>query len=111
MKFLQIVKNLVSNALKFTAEEGLIKIHLEQPENSFSLTVEDDGVGILKNMQPILFKKYTAAGRKGVDGEESVGLGMWIVKTNTESHDGKVWFESEAGIGSKFYVEIPLGFN
>lgn len=79
MKFLQIVNNLVSNALKFTGENGLIIIPLEQLEDSFLLRVEDDSVGSPKSMQPILFKKYTAAGRKGVEGEESVGLGMWIV--------------------------------
>jgi two-component system sensor histidine kinase VicK len=111
MKFLQILNNLVSNAIKFTGENGLIKVHLEQLENSFLLTIDDDGVGIPKKMQPILFKKYTPAGRRSVDGEEPVGLGMWIVKMNTEAHNGKVWFESEADIGSKFYVEIPFGFN
>lgn len=107
MKFLQIINNLVSNAIKFTADNGYVKVHLEKLEQTFLITVEDNGIGIPKSLQPILFKKYTKAGRKGIEGEESIGLGMWIVKTLTENHSGKVWFESEAKKGSKFYVEIP----
>jgi two-component system sensor histidine kinase VicK len=110
MKFLQIVNNLVSNAIKFTGDKGHIKVHIEQLENTFLITVVDDGIGIPKKLRPILFNKYTRAGRSGLEGEESVGLGMWIVKTLTEAHNGKVWFESEPKEGSKFYVEIPLGF-
>jgi len=109
MKFLQIINNLVSNAIKFTAENGHIKIHVEKLETSFLVTVQDNGIGIPKSLQPILFKKYTKAGREGLEGEESVGLGMWIVKTLTEVHDGKVWFETETKKGTTFYVEIPLG--
>jgi two-component system sensor histidine kinase VicK len=108
MKFLQIINNLVSNAIKFTDDGGFIKVHLEKLETTFLITVEDNGIGIPKSLQPILFEKYTKAGRKGIEGEESVGLGMWIVRTLTEDHDGKVWFESDAKKGSKFYVEIPL---
>ncbi len=108
MKFLQIVNNLVSNAIKFTQENGCIKVHIERLEKTFLITVTDNGIGIPKKLHPILFKKYTQAGRTGVEGEESIGLGMWIVKTLTEAHQGKVWFESEPKKGSKFYVEIPL---
>jgi two-component system sensor histidine kinase VicK len=109
MKFLQIINNLVSNAIKFTHDNGQIKVHAEKLETSFLITVKDDGIGIPKSLQPFLFKKYTKAGREGLEGEESVGLGMWIVKTLTEVHDGKVWFETETNKGTTFYVEIPLG--
>ena len=78
-------------------------------ETTFLVTVTDDGIGIPKSLRPILFKKYTKAGGAGVDGEDSIGLGMWIVKSLTESHGGRVWFESEVNNGTKFYLEIPLG--
>jgi two-component system sensor histidine kinase VicK len=107
MKFLQIINNLISNALKFTGNNGIIKVHLEELENTVLITVTDNGIGIPKKLQPFLFTKYTKAGRTGVDGEESVGLGMWIVKSLTEAHGGRVWFESEEKTGSKLYVEIP----
>jgi two-component system sensor histidine kinase VicK len=111
MKFLQIVNNLVSNAIKFTQDHGKIKVHVEKLERTFLITVSDDGIGIPKSLQPALFKKYTKARREGVKGEESIGLGMWIVKTLTELHKGRVWFESEPKKGSVFYVEIPFGLQ
>lgn len=110
MKFLQVINNLVSNAIKFTEDDGTIKVHIERLEKTFLVTIQDDGLGIPKSLQPILFHKYTQAGRKGVDGEESVGLGMWIVKTLTEAHGGKVWFDTEVRKGTTFYVEIPYGY-
>jgi two-component system sensor histidine kinase VicK len=110
MKFLQIINNLISNAIKFTDDNGDIKVHLEKLEATFIVTVEDNGIGIPKSLKPIIFKKYTKAGRKGIKGEESVGLGMWIVKTLTEDHSGRVWFESEPRKGTTFYVEIPFGY-
>ncbi|MEJ7556668.1 MAG: PAS domain-containing sensor histidine kinase [Pedobacter sp.] len=109
MKYLQIVSNLVSNAVKFTDDQGHICIHLELLENTFLLTVKDDGIGIPKKLHPFIFDKYTEAGRTGVDGQKSVGLGMWIVKRLVEEHNGKVWFKSKERCGSTFYVEIPTG--
>lgn len=111
MKFLQIINNLVSNAIKFTQDNGHIEVHIEKLEKTFLITVTDNGIGIPKTLQPHIFKKYTKAGRAGVQGEESIGLGMWIVKTLTEAHKGKVWFKSESKKGSKFYIEIPYGQN
>ncbi|MEJ7559300.1 MAG: PAS domain-containing sensor histidine kinase [Pedobacter sp.] len=111
MKFLQILNNLISNAIKFTHDHGKIHIHVEKLDKSFLIKVQDDGIGIPKNLQPFLFNKHTQAGRKGLKGEESVGLGMWIVKILTEAHGGKVWFKSEEHIGTTFYIEIPLGFE
>ena len=99
----------MSNAIKFTKKQGHVKVHLEKLDKTFLITVADDGIGIPRSLHPILFKKYTKAGREGIEGEESVGLGMWIVKLLTEAHGGTVWFESAVEKGSTFYVEIPLG--
>lgn len=109
MKFLQIINNLVSNAIKFTNENGLIRVHIEKLEKSALVTVSDNGIGIPKNLQPMVFHKYTEAARKGQDGQETIGLGMWIVKSFTEAQGGRVWFESEENKGTKIYVEFPLG--
>ncbi|WP_158800097.1 PAS domain-containing protein [Pedobacter sp. L105] len=109
MQFVQILNNLVSNAIKFTPENGEVKIHIEKLEESFLVTVSDNGIGIPKSLQPVLFNKYTTAGRDAIDGQSPVGLGMWIVKLLTEAHDGRIWFESEEGKGSTFYVELPKG--
>lgn len=108
MKFVQIINNLISNAIKFTSDNGDIHVHLEKLEETVVITVSDNGIGIPKRLQPLLFTKYTEAGRQGVDGQDSVGLGMWIVKLFTEAHGGRVWVESEENRGCKIYVEIPL---
>jgi two-component system sensor histidine kinase VicK len=107
-KFLQIVNNLVSNAVKFTEEYGKIDIRVDRLATTFLLTVQDDGIGIPNNIQPFLFDKYSVAKRSGTNGKESTGLGMWIVKSLVEDHKGKIWFDSSEGIGSTFYVEIPI---
>lgn len=111
MRFLQILNNLISNAMKFTGAGGTIKVHIEKLEQSALITVADNGIGIPKGLQPKIFNKYTEAGRSGVDGQESIGLGMWIVKSFTEAHGGRVWLESEEGKGTCVYVEIPRGYE
>lgn len=108
MKYLQIVNNLVSNAIKFTGEGAEITLHLEKLENTVLTVVSDNGIGIPKSLQPFLFNKYTKAAREAKDGQKPIGLGMWIVKSYAEAHGGRVWFESQENVGSKFYVEIPL---
>lgn len=111
MRFLQIINNLVSNAIKFTRADGIIKVHIERLEHSALITVTDNGIGIPPRLQPKVFNKYTEAGRSGVDGQESIGLGMWIVKSFTEAHGGRVWLESVEGEGTSIYVEIPRGYE
>jgi two-component system sensor histidine kinase VicK len=111
LKFLQIVNNLVSNAIKFTGENGQIRIHVEKLEDAFLLTVQDNGIGIPKKLQPVLFQKYTEARREGLNGEESVGLGMWIIKSLVDEHGGTIWFETQERLGTTFYVKISLGLD
>lgn len=108
LKFLQIINNLVSNAMKFSGHDGKINIHLERQQSTFLLTVQDNGIGIPKKLKPYLFQKYSKAGRVGLDGQDSVGLGMWIVKSIIDEHHGKIWFESTEGFGTTFYVELPI---
>lgn len=106
-KFLQVVNNLISNAIKFTPDEGHIRVRLEEKDHTVLLTVSDNGIGIPLSMQEGLFEKFTKARRPGIRGEESVGLGMSIIKTIVEWHGGRIWFESEEHKGSTFFVEIP----
>jgi two-component system sensor histidine kinase VicK len=109
IKFGQIVTNLVDNAMKFTKANGLVKVHLEQLDNTVLLTVADNGIGIPNDLRPLLFTKNTGAARPGTEGEISTGLGLWIVKTFTDAHQGRVWFETEEQKGTTFYVELPFG--
>jgi two-component system, OmpR family, sensor histidine kinase VicK len=107
MKFLQIVHNLIANAIKFTPDHGAITVSIEDKNNTVLLTVEDTGIGIPKDVHPYLFDKFTKARRPGLRGEQTTGLGMSVIKTLVELHQGKIWFSSEENKGTTFYVEIP----
>src|SRR5690606_19003668 len=70
MKFLRIMNNLISNATKFTGDDGQINIHLERLDESILVTVADNGVGIPRSVQPVLFHKYSEASREGTQRSE-----------------------------------------
>jgi two-component system, OmpR family, sensor histidine kinase VicK len=106
-KFMQAINNLVSNALKFTPDGGEITVSLEEKENSVLITVADTGIGIPEKFRDTLFEKFTRARRTGIKGEPSVGLGMSIIKTIIEWHQGHIWFESQENKGTTFYIEVP----
>jgi len=105
-KFMQIINNLMTNALKFTQDDGIISLTIANQPNSVLFSFSDNGVGIPKEYHSTLFEKFTDARRRGLRGEPTVGLGLSIVKTIVEWHNGKIWFESR-GAGTTFYVEIP----
>jgi len=105
-KFFQAINNLISNAIKFTPDGGTITLSLEEKEESILITVADTGIGIPKKFHNHLFDKFNSARRTGLKGEPSVGLGMSIIKTIVEWHDGKIWFDSEENKGTSFYIEI-----
>lgn len=107
VKFFQIIHNLVSNAVKFTAHEGQIDIIVEETKSTFIIRVRDNGIGIPAALHDTLFDKRTSARRNGLNSEESTGLGLSIVKRLTELLGGKLWFETEENKGSTFSVEFP----
>jgi two-component system sensor histidine kinase VicK len=111
LKFMQIMNNLISNAIKFTHDNGIIQVDIKKKKHTILIIVKDNGIGIPKELQPMLFDKFSRASRVGINGEESVGLGMSIVKEMVELHDGKIWFKSKENIGSTFYIEIPNGYD
>ena len=106
-KFIQAINNLISNAIKFTPDGGDITVTLEEKENSILIKVADTGVGIPGKYHATLFEKFTKARRPGLKGEPSVGLGMSIIKTIVEWHQGHIWLESQENKGTTFYVEVP----
>jgi len=106
-KFMQAINNLISNAIKFTPDGGEITVALEEKEETILIKVSDTGVGIPGKYHATLFEKFTNARRPGIKGEPSVGLGMSIIKTIVEWHQGHIWFKSEENKGTTFYVEVP----
>lgn len=107
MKFLQVVNNLISNAIKFTAIDGIIDVSLLDKGDRVLICVADNGIGIPDEFKADLFNNGEKGLRPGLNGEESGGLGMSIIKTIVEMHGGLVSFVSEEGKGTTFYIELP----
>jgi two-component system sensor histidine kinase VicK len=107
-KFQRVLDNLISNAMKFSKEKDNIELHLEQKGNKITIKVKDHGLGIPADMLPHIFERFSKAGRTGLKGEQSTGLGLSIVKQIVESHKGIIRVESEEGKGTTFVIELPL---
>ncbi len=104
---MQVINNLISNALKFTPDGGSITISISEKDGIILISVADTGVGIPQKFHATLFDKFPESRRTGLKGEPSVGLGMSIIKTIVEWHHGEIWFESEENKGSTFYIRLP----
>lgn len=103
-----LIRNLVSNAIKYTPEGGSVTISAKVlPDNSTLISVKDTGIGISKQMQDLLFKIDSSTSRKGTNDELSCGLGLHLCKQFVTSHNGKIWVESYNEEGSTFFAEFP----
>lgn len=107
MKFLQVLNNLISNAIKFTSDQGRIALTAEDKGETALITLADDGVGIPTEIRDSLFDRAEQGLKPGLLGEDSHGLGMGIIKAIVDLHGGKIWFETELGKGTIFYIELP----
>jgi two-component system, OmpR family, sensor histidine kinase VicK len=107
VKFFQVVHNLLSNAIKFTKTNGRVTIEVRDNGHQFVTTVRDNGIGIPDFLQPHIFKKNTPAGRPGLRGEKSIGMGLYIVKKLVDLMKGQLSFESKEGEGTTFHVTLP----
>ena len=103
-----IMRNLTSNAIKFTPKNGNVTISVSPAENkSVVITVKDTGIGMNPNLLENLFQMGENIRRQGTDGEPSTGLGLILCKEFIEKHGGKIWAESEVNKGSVFYFTLP----
>ena len=108
-KIQQILYNLVSNAIKFTPEEGQVDITAACGTDNFKLVVHDTGIGIDEKYHGKIFAKFVQLDSAYTKKESSTGLGLTITKELVELHGGKISLISEVNNGSTFIVEIPQG--
>lgn len=102
-----VIRNLIANAIKFTMPGGEITVSAVERPNEILFSVSDNGVGIpLENMEKI-FRLDQTCTTLGTGKEKGTGLGLILCKEFVEKHDGKIWVESEEGIGSTFYFTLP----
>jgi len=102
-----ILLNLLSNSVKFTGRQGIIKIATNQVDKTIQTSITDTGVGIAAESVKKLFLVGEKIGTKGTEGELSTGLGLILCKEFIERHGGKIWVESVPGKGSTFYFTLP----
>jgi signal transduction histidine kinase len=103
----QVLTNLLSNAIKFSDKGGEVLTFLDGDADRLRVTVVDHGAGIPAAFRERIFQRFAQA--DGADSRRNggTGLGLSICKTIVEEHGGRIWFESEEGEGTRFFVELP----
>lgn len=107
-KFERVMDNLISNAIKFSPEDQPIEIGVTQQKDKLNITVKDYGIGIPKELQSLIFNQFSKAGRKGLQGEKSIGLGLHISKKIVEQHNGTLNMSSQENEGTVFTIVLPI---
>lgn len=102
-----VVRNLITNALKFTEEGGQIEIGAKEKGPDWLIYVKDTGIGMSKDVIKILFDKTAPYTTRGTANEKGTGLGLILCKEFVEKNGGKIWVESEEGEGSTFWFTLP----
>jgi signal transduction histidine kinase/CHASE2 domain-containing sensor protein len=104
----QMLANLVSNAIKYTPANGSIIVRLATVNDKrIRLEVSDNGIGIPRDAQGKLFTEFYRVRSRATSEVPGTGLGLSLVKTIVRKNGGQIWFESQEGIGTTFYVEFP----
>jgi signal transduction histidine kinase len=102
-----VLRNLISNAIKFTPENGTIEIEARNTGNEVLVSVKDTGIGISEADLANLFRIDSKVKRKGTNNEDGSGLGLVLCKEFVDKNNGSIWAESIPGKGSTFFISIP----
>ncbi len=109
-RIIQVLNNLLSNALKFTLSGGSIFVEAHvNTENLLEVSVKDTGVGVSKENLDKIFDKFYQVGQKVHSDSSGTGIGLSIAREIIKMHDGKIWVESQEGKGTKFTFTLNLG--
>lgn len=101
-----VLRNLITNAVKFTPQNGDIKVNVRQKESEIEVSVQDNGVGMDSKTASTVFALGTKKSNTGTDGEKGTGLGLILCKEFIEKHNGRIWTESEPGKGTKVFFTL-----
>jgi two-component system, sensor histidine kinase and response regulator len=102
-----VLRNLISNAIKFTHLGGTVTISSTHSQNELMIVVSDNGIGIAKDSIEKLFLIESNQSKRGTQNEIGTGLGLLLCKEFILMHNGKIWVESEPNKGSSFYFTVP----
>jgi PAS domain S-box-containing protein len=105
-RLIQVVTNYLSNGIKYSNGRTHVVLSMKHDENTVTVSVKDEGLGISKNQLPYIFERFFRAEKtKNLEG---IGLGLYLCRQIIHAHKGHVWAESEEGKGSTFYFSIPI---
>lgn len=107
-KIERIMLNLLSNAIKFTPSEGTIHVNVCEKADNMLISVKDTGIGVPDEMRDLIFHRFIQVDKTIARNREGSGIGLAIVKSLVEMHDGKIYLSPEKGRGSEFIVELPI---
>lgn len=105
-KLIQVFTNLLGNAMKFT-DSGFVEIAVKDEGDHIECSIKDTGRGISKEDLKKVFSKFQQFGRSHGAGEKGTGLGLSIAKGIVELHNGRIWVESQLGVGTRFVFTLP----
>jgi signal transduction histidine kinase len=110
-RLIQVMVNLLSNALKFSDEGGAVSVRVENLGKRVRISVQDEGLGIPKNAEECVFGKFSQVDSSDVRKVGGTGLGLNITKQIVERHNATIDYDSELGLGSTFYIEFDELIN
>jgi PAS domain S-box-containing protein len=107
----QVITNLLSNAIKYSPRGGVITVCLavRPAENIVEIWVQDTGIGIPQQQQASIFGRFIRADNAKAAGISGTGLGLYLCRSLVEQHGGSLWFTSQEGKGSTFFLTLPIG--
>ncbi|MDP4731649.1 MAG: ATP-binding protein [Flavobacteriales bacterium] len=103
-----VLRNLISNALKYTNLKGLVQISSKKQEHELIISINDNGVGIAKELMDKLFQIDGVISTPGTQKEKGTGLGLILCREYLGKNKGKIWVQSEVNEGTTFYFSLPL---
>ena len=106
-RMLQVLRNLLGNAVKFTPKGGRVRVAARCADGRLEVSVQDSGPGIPAESLTAVFEKFRQGNHQGSRTRQGTGLGLAIAKNIVSSHGGEIWAESESGQGSKFFFVLP----
>jgi signal transduction histidine kinase len=106
-RILQVLANLLSNAIKYNVARGKVIVRCRETQGEVVAVVEDTGIGISSEQQRFIFNKFYQISRQAGPGYHGSGLGLALCNELMAAHGGRIWVESEYGMGSKFHISLP----
>ncbi|RGW14403.1 cell wall metabolism sensor histidine kinase WalK [Enterococcus asini] len=106
-KIIQVIDNIMNNAIKYSPDGGTITMHLSETHNNILLSITDQGLGIPKKDLQKVFDRFYRVDKARARKQGGTGLGLAITKEVIKAHGGTIWVESQEGRGSTFYITLP----